>query len=997
MAPATSIKVISTLNQDNAHLKNEKQNNRSHFSKMLSLFGIDTSEATCLSISWAAIVKLITITVVMIGTYLTITMGIKLLSAYQNDPPIRKITVFINDTVELPFVKVYLPLNTIVYLQNIKNTSYQDAVKSYLNNSSPMSAESFLGTALWPKPFLHVANEYLAFLRNAEIIAGARDFEKYKQTSSDKWQSFLLIEDFLVDSSITTDRLKQKFGKDVMQIYNTRGMLYWTDSKTSMNFSLESTIAVTSSYICVKSQPHIPFNFKVQHGIALDFNRPNFLSANTMTQTQNIRVRFDLIDEVSFDIGKAATERFIYGLMTTIKLQLPAVYSSLPEVNGEKKCSTTTPEQTCRSECRADYIRKQCECNPVAWPELSKLSLIDKQSCSLRKLEACHLSPDIDFSNCSFKDTCLPFCTQGSYVATATTYAIDKNAASTFLQLGIAPNYPLYEEMWPWTTESFVGAFGGVLGFWLGLDILMLFDFFITTFGLCIRTCRWICEKKRNRIPAEKGKRPLDKNTTQDKENGQVQSFLQKNRTRVGNIMKTFDINTSEKTCQSILRYAVVKLLWVIIVVIGTYLTITMCIALLHSYKNDPPYSKITTKNTFDLPSMRVCLPTYTKLYLEMETNTSYQDAVKSYLNNSSPMSGKSFLGTAAWPKPFLHVAQEYIAFLREAEIYAGAKGFEKYKQISSDKWQSFLLIEDFLADSSITTDQLIQKFGKDIMRMYNMRGVLWWYNNETTTSFEFVETLAVSPTITCVRSQPHVPFEMLDKHDMEITFDSTSMLPETWENVEKKIALLYRLSDYPDYDLTKFSTTTITFGVHTKVMLYVSNVFSRLPEVNGVEQCSMTSVNTYRCNCRLDYVRQMCGCEPTAWPTIAPVEKQYCSLRKLDTCQLSPDVDFSNCTTSIYPTLRQLGAYQATIATTPLDKAYAKVTLQLLDRPSYPSFEETLPWTTETFVGAFGGVLGMWIGLDALVLFELFLSAFGFCGRMCRRIYDKKKNRSDG
>uniref|UniRef100_A0A914XKI0 Uncharacterized protein n=1 Tax=Plectus sambesii TaxID=2011161 RepID=A0A914XKI0_9BILA len=317
-------------------------------------------------------------------------------------------------------------------------------------------------------------------------------------------------------------------------------------------------------------------------------------------------------------------------------------------------------------------------------------------------------------------------------------------------------------------------------------------------------------------------------------------------------------------------------------------------------------------------------------------------------------MSAKSFLGTAAWPKPFLHVANEYIAFLREAEIYAGAKGFEKYKQISSDKWQSFLLIEDFLAGSSITTDQLIQKFGKDIMRMYNMRGVLWWYNNETTTSFEFVETLAVSSTRTCV-------------------------------------------SDYPDYDVTKFSTTTITFGVHTKVMLYVSNVFSRLPEVNGVEQCSMTSVHTYRYNCRVDYVRQMCGCEPTAWPGTAAVEKQYCSLRKLETCQLSPDVDFSNCSTSIYPTPCQLGAYQATIATTPLNTAYAKVTLQLLDRPSYPSYEETLPWTTETFVGAFGGVLGMWIGLDALVLFELFLSAFGFCGRMCRRIYDKKKNRSDG
>uniref|UniRef100_A0A914V224 Uncharacterized protein n=1 Tax=Plectus sambesii TaxID=2011161 RepID=A0A914V224_9BILA len=218
MAPATPIKVISTLNQDNAHLKNEKQNNRSRFSKMLSLFGIDTSEATCLSITWAAIVKLIRITILIVGIYLTITMCFKLLDDYRYDPPYTQTTLLRNDTAELPFVKIHLPLYTKIYLQNETNTSYRDAVKSYLNNSSPMSAESLLGTALWPKPFLHVAHEYLAFLRNAEIIDGAKGFEKYKQISSDKWQSFLLIEDFLADSSITTDQLKQKFGKDIMRM-----------------------------------------------------------------------------------------------------------------------------------------------------------------------------------------------------------------------------------------------------------------------------------------------------------------------------------------------------------------------------------------------------------------------------------------------------------------------------------------------------------------------------------------------------------------------------------------------------------------------------------------------------------------------------------------------------------------------------------------------------------------------------------------------------------
>jgi hypothetical protein len=61
------------------------------------------------------------------------------------------------------------------------------------------------------------------------------------------------------------------------------------------------------------------------------------------------------------------------------------------------------------------------------------------------------------------------------------------------IQYGGSASYPLFNQQWPWTTETFVGALGGVLGLWLGIDLTILLNIvlFPMTFCCCgIRRCR---------------------------------------------------------------------------------------------------------------------------------------------------------------------------------------------------------------------------------------------------------------------------------------------------------------------------------------------------------------------------------------------------------------------------------------------------------------------------------------------------------------------------
>jgi hypothetical protein len=111
-----------------------------------------------------------------------------------------------------------------------------------------------------------------------------------------------------------------------------------------------------------------------------------------------------------------------------------------------------------------------------------------KQYCTLKFYNnSCHqLLPDIGFSNCTSSTNCLDYCDEGSYAAVSD-ITLSPNNTQTIITIQYAGSsfYPFYDQQWPWTTETFVGALGGVLGLWLGIDLTILINIFLVPLTFC--------------------------------------------------------------------------------------------------------------------------------------------------------------------------------------------------------------------------------------------------------------------------------------------------------------------------------------------------------------------------------------------------------------------------------------------------------------------------------------------------------------------------------
>jgi hypothetical protein len=123
-----------------------------------------------------------------------------------------------------------------------------------------------------------------------------------------------------------------------------------------------------------------------------------------------------------------------------------------------------------------------------------------KENCSLKFYNnSCHqLLPDIGFSNCSTTTKCLDYCDDNYYQTTATIQVSSTNKdTGIVIQYDGSLSYPLYVQQWPWTTEIFVGALGGVLGLWLGIDLTILLSIVVAPLTFCCCNIRRYRAKKR--------------------------------------------------------------------------------------------------------------------------------------------------------------------------------------------------------------------------------------------------------------------------------------------------------------------------------------------------------------------------------------------------------------------------------------------------------------------------------------------------------------------
>ena len=74
---------------------------------------------------------------------------------------------------------------------------------------------------------------------------------------------------------------------------------------------------------------------------------------------------------------------------------------------------------------------------------------------------------------------CLKPCTRWDYeIKQLTTYFSGSYFSGRIIIRLAKFDYRIFKQTYLWKTEDFIGAFGGALGLWLGIDFLMAINFF---------------------------------------------------------------------------------------------------------------------------------------------------------------------------------------------------------------------------------------------------------------------------------------------------------------------------------------------------------------------------------------------------------------------------------------------------------------------------------------------------------------------------------------
>lgn len=164
-------------------------------------------------------------------------------------------------------------------------------------------------------------------------------------------------------------------------------------------------------------------------------------------------------------------------------ITVSAVYQSMPSLG---RCNEYKTYENCLSECRVALFRQMCNCTPITWSSWTSSELY--RECKLSIYTSC-AKYNGDYDSQCVKEHCASLgelCERRVLRLQLISEKYTSTGARTVLHIG-SFDYPIFEERYELSVEEFIGALGGALGFYLGVDvlgILLIFGRIIALLGL---------------------------------------------------------------------------------------------------------------------------------------------------------------------------------------------------------------------------------------------------------------------------------------------------------------------------------------------------------------------------------------------------------------------------------------------------------------------------------------------------------------------------------
>lgn len=332
--------------------------------------------------------------------------------------------------------------------------------------------------------FRTIVHYLLALIANYEDIDNDRSvderntlvkfFENYP--NNDLIKAVILLDSGLEILNLTVYQLRQEFGRQLSVLYSFSVNYTTAGGCNDSSIEIEETTYVDFEQICYRVRTDLrPFvreedqiRIKVDQWSLHIYGYQNVLldlgghDRAEIFQVDDSQVFSAMItDDITSD----------YTVGKLIALRLAAIYRAMPTGSTEKKCSETESALLCQAKCRNALIRERCNCSSTQMMTVG--SLVDQ--CRLGRVAACQKQNISNYSLLECLVGCPQACEQRIYnrIYTAEKYRVSNVSTeeSDIIVTAISFDYPIFEEIPAQTFPSFIGALGGILGLWLGLDI----------------------------------------------------------------------------------------------------------------------------------------------------------------------------------------------------------------------------------------------------------------------------------------------------------------------------------------------------------------------------------------------------------------------------------------------------------------------------------------------------------------------------------------------
>jgi hypothetical protein len=323
------------------------------------------------------VTKLPWVMIVAVFGFLTAKTSSVLFLQFVNGEASSIVTTVFAKNISLPNSTICLPL---IYSElykvpmdeaDLSETYYREFVAKNIQQKEFWKENLLQST--WSRTLLQIAHNYLACMTAFEFFEESNISCSENATDDDFFDAWNTFSNQLQINDVTTDELRQKFGREMAVAYSLSVTKQSALYGSALNVDFNLTTYVDLLRICYRMRfDQHPLQRGISDAFVIETTPPLTNGSYDYIKSRGLDygdINVDLSGRAVCELIEAKLDNFIFVseisfsmYHVVIPIIINSMFQVLPHMNGKIRCSESQSIDSCKAECRANYIREMCNC-----------------------------------------------------------------------------------------------------------------------------------------------------------------------------------------------------------------------------------------------------------------------------------------------------------------------------------------------------------------------------------------------------------------------------------------------------------------------------------------------------------------------------------------------------------------------------------------------------------------------------------------------------------